>query len=267
MQTLRFEVTNTAPYPVTTTGAGSSITVCKPFNDPMVAFCTQTGFDDEVVYLSLGLDIEFRRHITPVGRTVISGMGYNPITRMVWCASTTNQTTEVFAFDPDTGLEVSALNLAADSPTANSQGFGTNGLLFVRSAGSVLELRTMAGVKVGERTYPGRSIMGASASPFSWTFGDANTDEIVVIGPFGNEIAIAPAPGSSGGLGAIAYDYVNDQQFLAQVIPENGIPGPVGSNTHPDTPWNPVPWLGRHRLYIANEIDQIIYGGYLTDAP
>ena len=111
MLNLQFEQTNTGPYPVTTTGDGTAITVCKPFNDPMVAFVTQTGFSDEVVYLSLGLDHEFRRHITPAGREVISGMGYNPITRQIWCSNTTSQTDEVFTFDPETGLETSGMDL------------------------------------------------------------------------------------------------------------------------------------------------------------
>ena len=267
MPVLNFEQTNSAPYPVADAGVGGAITVCLAFNDPMVAFLTQTPNDDEVVYLSLGLDNEYRRHVTPAGRVVISGMGYNPITRKIWCSSTTTQMDEVFSFDPETGLEIAALNLAADSPTTYSHGLGTNGFMFVRSAGNLLELRTMGGFKIGEKNFSGRQIRGATASPFSWTFGDANTDEIVVVGAFGNELATATAPGASGGLMAIAYDYVTDHSAMPQIIPPDGIIGPPGSNTHPDTPWNPAPWAGRHRLYIANETDQMIYAGYLTAGP
>jgi hypothetical protein len=40
-------------------------------------------------------------------------------------------------------------------------------------------------------------------------------------------------------------------------------PGPVGTVHHPATPWNPAPFTRRHKLYFANEREQVIYGGYL----
>ena len=233
----------------------------------MLAFVTQTGHDDEVVYLALGFDFEFHRHDTPVDREIITGMGYNPFTRKIWCGSGTNDRELVFAFDPDTGLQVSSRDLSADTTLPGSpQGFATNGLFFLRASGQEMELRLMNGNKLAQNTLPGRSIKGITASPWSWTFCDAATDEIVVLGPLGQEIASSTGVGSAGGMDAIAFDTITDQDVQPQVWLEPGVIGDPGTIHHPDTPWDPVPWSGRHRLYVANHIDQIIYSGYLTES-
>jgi hypothetical protein len=269
MPTLRFEVTNSAAYPVAvnnaTEGTGAAITVCELGGDPYVAFVAQTGYADEVVYLSLALDHEQKRDITPAGRDVIIGMGYHQPSARIWCGNFVPQTTEVFAFDPLTGLETASMDWSAAGLPVNVQGFGVSNNFFVRANGATLEIFTMNGIKLGERDYPGRFIQGVSASPSSWTFVDRTAGEIVVIGPFGNVIATAPTPGNPAGAAAIAYDMITDHSHMPQVIPPNGIPGPVGSPTHPDTPWNPAPWLFKHRLYYVDAEDQMIHAGYLTE--
>ena len=58
-----------------------------------------------------------------------------------------------------------------------------------------------------------------------------------------------------------SYPYMDD---IPQVWGPNGTVGDPGTIYDPDTPWNPVPFGGRHRLYVANETDQTIYAGYLT---
>ncbi len=266
MPVLRFEQTHQCPFPVTTTGVSTALTVCEVGNDPMLAFLTQTGYNDEIVYLALGCCVEYFRQPTPANREVISGMGFNPITKKIWCGSTTSQGNEVFSFDPATGQEVAALDLSADSTLSLPGGFATNGLFFVRASGSNLELRSMGGVKLGQIQFPGRSITAISQSPWSWTFGDRGNNEIVVINPFGAEVATAPAPGSAGGLQAIAYDTVSDMSAHPQVWQPDCTIGDPGTIHHPDTPWNPTPWQFRHRLYVANENDQMIYAGYLTES-
>lgn len=265
MANLRFHETHRYAYPYQTTGVGTALTVCLRSGDPALAFVTQTGYADEVVYLALGFDFEYNRIPTPTGREVISGMGYNPITRKIWCGNTTNDSDEVFAFDPVTGAEVSSRNLSGVSNFNSPQGFATNGLLFMRSRGAEVEMHTMSGALLGARSYPGRSITGASASPWSWTLADAAAHEIVVIGPFGNELECGEAPGTAGGMGAIAFDTVSELDSHPQVWLEPGIIGDPGTIHHPDTPWAPEPWTGRHRLYVANDTDQTIYAGFLTE--
>lgn len=264
MPTLSFVETHRYAYPVTTAGSGTALTVCRKSGDPYLAFVTQTGQDDEVVYLSLGFDFEYSRHVTPPGREVITGMGFNPFTGMIWCGNTTSDRDEVFAFDPVTGLEVSMRDLSADTTIGGPHGFATNGLFFTRAGGQTMELRLMNGTKIGEKNFTGRTINGITASPLSWTFIDTAAHEVVVIGPFGNELATAPLPGAAGGLAAIAYDTISDLDSHPQVWLEPGVIGAPGTIHHPDTPWTPTPWMGRHRLYIANEDDQTIYAGFLT---
>ena len=271
MPALRFEITNQTDYPVTinpqTEGVGGGLTVCTLSGDPAVAFLANGGYDDEVVYFSLALDQEIQRHVSPPDRMVITGMAFNPITRMIWCSNFVPQTPEVFAFDPMTGLEVSSQTLPPVPGEYNMGGMATNGLVYLRAFGPTLEMRTMGGALLGTREYAGRSIHGASASPYSWTFIDRASDEIVVIGPFGGVLATASAPGQPGSAAALAFDTITNHSAMPQILPEDGIPGPVGSPTHPDTPWDPEPWMGRHRLYMADGLDMKIYAGYLTEAP
>ena len=67
-------------------------------------------------------------------------------------------------------------------------------------------------------------------------------------------------------MAAITFDYLSlpFMDDIPQVWGPNGTVGDPGTIYDPDTPWNPVPWGGRHRLYVANEADQMIYAGYLT---
>lgn len=271
MDHLQFIVTNSCPYPVVvdnqSEGTGAAITVCELSNDPYVAFVAQTSYDDEIVFLSLGLDSEIKRDPTPVDRPVIIGMGYHQPSQQIWCGNFAPQMSEVFSFDPLTGLETASLDLSGYGQPFYVMGFGVSNQFFVRASSDTLELFSLSGAKLGERQYSGRSIHGVSASPFSWTFVDRTAAEIVVIGPFGNILATAPTPGNPAGAAAIAFDMVTHHQSMPQVIPPNGIPGPVGSPTHSDTPWNPPPWKMRHRLYYADAEDHMIYAGYLTDQP
>lgn len=268
--TLSFHETHRYNFPVWPTGGDTALTVCRVGGDPMLAFLTQSQQDDEVVYLSLGFDHEIFRHVTPPGRHFVTGMGFNRLTNKIWCGSSTNQRYEIFSFDPATGQEVFDLTIA-NSNLNLPGGFATNGLFFVQSDGSRIELRTMGGVKLGQRVYAGRSIRGITESPGSWTFIDQLANEIVIIGPLGGIIATAPAPGTAagGGLGvgpqSIAFDTISDMQYHPQVWLEPGIIGDPGTIHHPDTPWDPEPWPYRHRLYVANQTDRIIYAGYLTE--
>ena len=263
---LRFEVTWSYPYPITTEGSGTGITVCLRNNDPYLAFLTQTGFDDEVVYLQTFTGTEDFRHPSPVGYETISDLAYDPFRRVIWCSQSTNAPEVILAFDPTDGL---LTNTQVATPSANlgsPQGLGCNGFFFMRGGGPTLELWSMGGLLLGTREYTGRGITGVSASPWSYCLCDKYRDEIVVIGPLGNELAVSSGIGASAGMEAIAFDYVGFRYMedIPQVWGPNGTIGDPGTIYDPDTPWNPVPFGGRHRLYVANEIDQTIYAGYLT---
>ncbi|MFN3280090.1 MAG: hypothetical protein ACK40I_00215 [Tabrizicola sp.] len=265
--TLRFQETHRYAYPVATAGNGTALTVARVSGDPYLAFLTQTGFDDEIVYLALGFDYEYFRNPNPVGRDVITGMAFDETSGKIYCCNETVHATQVFAFDPVTNLETSMQDLVADTTLTSPHGIAIKPNLYLRSSESRLEMRARDGTLLGTRDYPARDIRGITATPWSWTFVDRIANEIVVIGPFGNEIATAPAPGAAGGVDDIAHDMLSVMSEEPQVWLEPGVIGDPGTIHHPDTPWSPAPWLGRHRLYVANVADQTIYAGYLTAEP
>jgi len=263
---LRFETTWSYSYPIATDGAGTALTICKRNGDPYLAFLTQTSFDDEVLYLHDFDGSIAYRHASPVGYDTITGMAYDPFRRWIWCCEATVNPETILAFDPGTGLLTDTRVATPSVNMTSPEGLGCNGFFFVRSGGPTLELWSTNGLFLGAREYQGRGITGVSASPWSYCFCDKYKDEIVVVGPLGNEIAISSGVGASGGMEAIAFDYVNyiHMDDFPQVWGPNGTVGDPGTIYDPDTPWNPDPWSGRHRIYIANEIDQMIYAGYLT---
>ena len=75
----------------------------------------------------------------------------------------------------------------------------------------------------------------------------------------------ASVPGSTNGIQAVAFDNLTSFDTLAQVPSDDGSFAPQGSEHDPQTPWDPVPWKFRHRIYLANEIDQVIRFGYLFE--
>jgi hypothetical protein len=263
---LRFEVTWTIPYPIATAGTGTALTMCRRMNDPYLAFLSQVPHDDQVLYLTI-MGSEVHRHPSPLGHETISGMAYDPFRRLIWCSQSTQDPETIIAFDPNTGLLTGA-RMAPLSPTMISpQGLACNGFFFVRAGSSTLELWATNGLLLGTHTYTGRIITGVSASPWSYSFVDRDSHEIVVIGPFGNELAVSTGVGAAGGMQALAFDYVtyHEMDDHPQVWLPDGMVGDPGTINHPDTPWDPIPWGGRHRLYVGNETDQIIYAGYLTE--
>lgn len=271
MPTLTFVETHRYNYPVPTVQSGpqygsTALTITRLNGDIALAFLTQTQYDDEVVYLKPCCDIEFMRHVTPPGRHQISGMGFNPITGNIWCGSHLDpDRLLVFAFEPGTGQQTLSRDLTGIASGFSGQGFATNGLFMARGSYETMELFGMGGAKVGEKTYSGRRITGISASPWSWTFVDEMTNEIVVINPFGQEIATAPGVGSAGGMAAIAFDTLSEAEFMPQLYDATNCNlGDPGTLYHYDTDWSPTPWHFRHRIYVANNVDQLIYAGYLT---
>ncbi|MFO1058454.1 MAG: hypothetical protein U1E53_15985 [Dongiaceae bacterium] len=266
---LRFETTWSYPYPIATTGAGTALTVCIRRGDPYLAFLTQTTLADPVFYLQTFTGAVAHRHRSPVGYDTIDDMAWDPLRRVIWCCQGTQDVETILAFDPNngqlTGTRVAALTASMPAP----QGLACNGFFFVRGGGPTAELWSTGGQLLGTHEYAGRGITGLSAAPWSWCFCDKYNDQIVVIGPLGNELAVGSGVGASGGMEAISFDLPGypDMAVTPQVWGPNGTVGAVGTINHPDTPWNPVPWGGRHRLYVANEIDQTIYAGYLTADP
>lgn len=265
--------------------SATALTIGRHESFDVLWFLTQSVFDDVLVAVDPLTGAERGRLATPPGRQVISGLGYDLRgDRLLACQKTTGWN-ETFLINPHTGQELGALDLAADSLFDQFQGgelqaTATNGLVFAQAGLSHIEavpggishpsriqLRLATGDLIGTRDYPGREITGLTKAPLSWVFTDATENEIVVIGPFGNEIASAPGVGASGGMHAIAYDTLTDHDATAQVPAVDGAAIVPGSVNDPEAPWSPEPWLGRHRLYIANVPDQVIYAGYLTREP
>ncbi|MEM7598831.1 MAG: hypothetical protein AAF382_14140 [Pseudomonadota bacterium] len=278
MQQLSFHITETYPYPSPPVGGDTAMTICKTQGDTFLALLAQRGGQDSIVLLGpCEGDIQIE-YLSPPSRPTISGMGYSPVNGLIYCGSSYDNNQYITAVNPFDGTVVHDFEM--DNPGFNnSTAFGTNGFFLVRGFQETLELRTMAGDFIAERTYPGRLIRGVSASPFSWTMLDGINNEIVVLSPFGDEIASAPAPGvpatgvtaaaTASGPHAIAFDYVNLPYNASQrCIPSSGLPVDAyeGSQYDPRTPWDPAPWQFRHRIYIANQSTNTIYVGYLTAA-
>ncbi|RYG92038.1 hypothetical protein EU803_06215 [Loktanella sp. IMCC34160] len=259
---LHFEVTNTGPFPYLGNDEAVALTVAKVSGDPMVLYLNQTTYEDPITYLSLALDHTYKEHDNPPGWNVISGFAFDPIRNIVACANGTTNMHQVMAFDPVTEQAVADIDLSLDDDIpAYAEGIGTNGFFFIRGGGNRVELRSLSGVKLGQRDYPGRNISGASAAGIGWLLADKNADEIVVLDPFGNERGTVPAPGAPGGLDAVAFDYVVNHEYMPQVIPPSDGSAP-GDYT---IPWNPAPWIQRHRIYVANSVDHTIYAGYIYE--
>jgi len=274
MISLSFHTLFTMPYPEASVGNATAMTACTLGNDPYVAFLAQTGGADLVSYVTVDLSQVVDQRSLGSGQPLVSGMGYNPVTRRIWTTNTTDQSTRIFAFDPETH-DVTNDFQVDESEAYFGGGFGTNGLVFLRSQLNRVELRGMGGALLGERDYPGRAVTAISAAPNSWLYGDAENHQLLVVGPLGGIIAEAPAPGPpratpagpDSGLQAVAYNTVLTPAQVMAILFNLGItssdPGPAG-------PWPgpaPEPWWNPHLLYVANNSDQTIYGGYFVETP
>jgi len=290
---LRFVSTVSAPYPISTTGAGTAMAAIMRQGDPCIAFLTQVQNSDTIHFLTRSTLSVTDAISTPPGRSNCTGMGYDPQSGSLIMAFPFTGTggEEIVAINPVNGTE--RTSIAAPIPEHefapgvtteySPQGLATNGLLIARANdllittghASVVEMFTRTGIHVGTGERSGRRIRGITSSPWSWAYVDQASHEIIVTGPFGNTLAVCPGVGSPGdasnsadpgGMAAIAFDMpwhphmdTEPQEWLP-----GGVLGAAGTINHPDTDWTPEPWGGRHKLFIANESDQTIYGGYLT---
>lgn len=266
---LQFEQVGSYPYPYPTEGAGTALTVCRRLNDPALAFLTQTSYEDDIVFMHLHLAVyvEAGRFSAPSGEQLIQGLAYQDGANRLWAvqgsASPNDRGDVLIALDADTGALVDTITV----PIADGKALAYNGLNWVRSDGSTLELVNAAGTVLSTISVPiGSSCSGLSAAPWSYVAADSAGNRIVVLNRFGRLIGeCALPPGTPHGIQAIAYDTILDYDHVSQLPTDNGAPGPVGTPYHPDTPWNPTPWRVRHNIYVANEIDQTIYFGYLYE--
>jgi hypothetical protein len=271
---LSFHTVFTMPYPETTTGMGSAMTVCRITGDPFLVFLTQTSLDDLVNYIALDLSTVVNQRSLGLGQQLVSGMGFNPVTERIWTSNTTTQSTRIFAFDPATHAITNSFQVA-DPAALFGGAFGTNGLVFLRSQRNRVELRGMGGALLGERDYPGRVITGISAAPLSWLYCDASAHQLLVVGPLGDVIAEAPCPGPvrggqvgpDDGVQAVAFDTVRSPGTIMPALWNAGV---IDADPGPAAPWPgpaPEPWWNPHMIYVANNSDQTIYGGYFIDVP
>lgn len=267
MISLNFHTVATTQFPDTTTGTGSAMTVIAIGTDKAVAFLTQTGADDNVHYFSADLDNLIVSRTLDTGQPVVTGMGFNPVTQKIWCGNTTTQRDRIFAFDPTTHTITNDFTVPT-SNLANPQGFGTNGLIFMRSYHNVLattlEIFDMAGTFLGDREIPDVRVSGISQAALGWVMCDHANHLMAVFGALGSVIATAPCPGPASLVEAIAYG--NPLEF-ADVIAILVNTGALVAPIQPGDPWpgpGPQPWLLPHLIYVANNASQTIYAGYLT---
>lgn len=273
---LNFHVTHSYGYPVPLSGGAVGMTVCEIGDDPFLAVLVQSPNVDDVSYLALLHDVVIDRRPLNTSHQQISGLGWNAGTGTIWAGSGYETVDEILSFDPATHATVDSFQLPADVPRVRYDCFATNGAFMVLGINDRLELRMPNGALVGQKMFPGRRITGLSASPFSWLMGDRQAHELVVINPLGGEMAICPAPGPAttasslsvhSGVSAVAVDMVSRMRRQPQLgLPADQGPAQPGSPYHSATAWNPSPWGGRHRIYVANDFSQQIYAGYFVEA-
>lgn len=264
---LNFYVAGTIPYPVTTTGIGTGMTVGRASNDPHLFFVTQTSFSDPVVVMHLDTGTEILRYDTPPGRDTVGGLAYDWFSDSIWATQGTTHGSTMFEFDPATGVELNAVAV----PHAEGNGLAFNGVNLLRADVSALlgapntdlDMLSQAGAVVNSGTLTGSRMEGLSIAPLSYLGSDTNNNTVWITTLWFNTYASFTPPGTSSATRAVAYDNIRDYDYISQLPTENGAVGDPGTPYHPDTAWDPAPWGGRHRIYLANEAEQTIYFGYL----
>ena len=253
---LQFYQAGSYPYPVTTTGTGTAMSVCLYENEPALAILTQTGYEDEIVYLSMNKSIlEERGRVTVApDNERISGMCYNKNTHQLWVTqpdyNPNSQAHRLVAINPETGQETGEINVPVESGFA----LAWNGFTFVRSSGSKLDLIATNGNVLGSVDLDlGDYCRGISASPWSYVASYGFTRQLVVINLFGQLVAeVSNVPGTNNGIHAVAFDNLHDFDAVPQQPSESGAFDPIGSIHDPEVAWDPEPWQFRHRIYLAN---------------
>lgn len=190
---LQFYPVGSYPYPYATTGSGSALTVCRRYNDPYLAFLTQTYYEDEIVFLFLHLSVsqEAGRLQTPPGHDVISGMDYAIFRNIIWAVQSTQNQDTIIGLDPETGNVTDTILV----PPRSGAALAYNGLYFVRSDGNVLEAISNSGVVIGSVNVPlGSSVQGLTAAPWSYVASDTSRNRLLVLNVFGNIMAKCPNP-------------------------------------------------------------------------
>ncbi len=290
MPKLRFEVTHSYRFPrsparFTPPWSPTAMTVARVGSDPVLVFLVQTSYADEFVLLNLRFDAELGAFPTPPGRETTSGIAYDAGRQKIFCGSATNDREHVYVVDADTFAEVDDHDLSLDTvwPLGGMfepQSLATDGKVYAQAGRSnivgtgyggtvnetTIQLRDLNGTLKAEKTFSDRWVRGMTRFGPGWALVDAARHEIVVIDEHAKMVATVPGFGPADGMHAIAADTVSDFATEPQLSVPPGALGAIGTLYHPDTPWSPKPWHGRHRLYVANAADQTITAGYLTEA-
>ena len=256
-QQLRFYQTGAYPFPYTTTGSDTALTVSRHKGKSALAFLTQTPQEDDIVFLQLYRKTlqETGRFSSPPNYWGISGLAYDQSRNLIWATEglgTPNQHADrIIGIEADSGEHVDTINV----PLLDSHALAFNGMYFVRSDGSVLEMIDRSGNILASLKVPiGANCRGLSAAPWTYIASDTLENKLVVISLFGQVVAECDEPpGELEGIEAVAFDNIQDFSKIPQ-FPE--------STESPEKPWNPVPWNFRHTVYLANQKDQTIYFGY-----
>ncbi len=266
---LKFQQTGSWPFPYRTEGHDTALTACRHKGEPALAFLTQTDYEDDFVFLRLGRKRpeEIGRFSSPVNHWRISGIAYEQARNLLWAteeSGTPHQhADELVAIDADSGVHAGTVSV----PLLDSHALAFNGMYFVRSDGSMLEMLDRSGNVLATIAAPiGSNCRGLSAAPWTYIASDTASNRLAVISLFGQLVASCPEPpGEPGGIEAVAFDNIRNFSGVSQLPTEDGLAGEEGSPFHPDTPWDPQPWNFRHTVYLANQKDQTIYFGYFYD--
>ena len=281
-----FEITHTCPFPETTNGANTALTICTLDRDPALAFLTQTPGVDEFVMLRYNSCDEYFRYNTPPDRLNTGGMHSDETGKYIYCcqATTSSPTVDdrdiVYIVEAISGAERGALTIIRDNILFHPSGLAIHdGMIVISSqpiplptggapiGHSAIGFYSTGGQHRGTQLLEDQSLSGLSTTPWGLLVTDRANNLIKILDKRLGDVAVCPGVGADHGMQAIAFDHIqfdrmddHPQRWLP-----NGVFGPPGSPEHPDTPWDPKPYKqSRHRIYVANDADQTIYIGYFT---
>jgi len=276
------------PYPYPTTGQNTALTMVEYEGDPFLVFLTQTSFEDDIVYMHPETGQVMRSISSGSENEVITGMAYDAMEEGIWVTKgqgIPNNPAQVIRLLDHNANIIREIN----QPEPNCVGIAIQGNYLAVSAMNTGTPTAPANTLYLLDKHSGAVIQSADipngnfASGLSEFFGhlivsDSDSHKVCVLHPINGGVAVLQnAPGTPAdpnnalmtGLQAIAADNVRNLDAMPQPLEcANGSDAEAWHHglCDPTIAWNPQPWGTRNRLYIANETDQTIYVGYLSEA-
>lgn len=268
-----FHILGQFPYPYSTTGLTTALTMIEYQGDPFLAFLTQTSDEDDIVYLHPETGQVMRSISSGVENSVITGMAFDAMEEGICVSKGQGQSSPqmIRLIDHDANIirEIS-------QPEPNCVGIAVHGSYLAVSAINALAdplqgantlylLNKQSGAVIQSSDIPnGNFASGLTEFLGHLIVADSDVHKVFVLHPANGIAAVLEnAPGTpndpnnplANGIQAIAADNVRNLEHMPQPLEcAHGADSQAWQNglCDPNLAWNPQPWGARNRLYIAN---------------